>query len=71
DAKPHAIAVSDKGHIAFTEWGANKIGVIFPDGKLSEYEILAPHKEPHGIVFDERGNILFALESGAIGKITF
>jgi len=70
DAKPHAVAVSKNGKVAFTEWGANKIGVITPDGIMTEYGIAIQHKEPHGIVFDEQGSIWFALESGAIGKLT-
>jgi len=64
------ITAGPDGNIWFTESDANQIGVITPDGQITEYQVPTPNSKPSGITTGPDGNIWFTeLGSGQIGEL--
>ncbi|AGK75096.1 Virginiamycin B lyase [Streptomyces microflavus DSM 40593] len=58
------------GNHWFTEWGANRIGRITPDGRIDEHDLPSPASEPHGITQGSDGAMWTALEIGTVARLT-
>ncbi len=66
----HTAVPDSQGKIWFTEYGANKIGVVNTEtGKAEEFEIPTPDSLPHGITLDRSGNVWFTEHSSRAAKI--
>jgi hypothetical protein len=63
------LAEPDPRSVWFTEPDANQIGVITPDGQITEYPLPTPNSKPAGITAGPDGNIWFTeLGSDRIGE---
>ena len=66
----HTAVPDSQGKIWFTEYGANKIGVVdTKTGDAKEFEIPTPDSLPHGITLDQSGNVWFTEHSSRAAKI--
>ena len=66
----HTAVPDSQGKIWFTEYGANKIGVIdTKTGEAKEFKIPTPDSLPHGITLDQSGNVWFTEHSSRAAKI--
>jgi hypothetical protein len=63
------ITAGPDGNVWFTEPQANQIGMITPDGQITEFQVPTPNSQPGGITTGPDGNIWFTeLGSGQIGE---
>src|ERR1051326_2578438 len=75
---PRELVAGPDGNIWFTEYVANRIGRITPDGKVTEFPIVLPEDEsfkaahqPFAIVAGKDGNLWFTEGLGnAVARIT-
>src|SRR5262245_53251733 len=70
-AAPSQITTGPDGNLWFTEFGANKIGEMKPDGTLVTEIPLPAGSGPEGITTGPDGNLWFAeMTSGKIGHVS-
>jgi virginiamycin B lyase len=70
DADPSTIVAGPDGRCWFVEQQANKIGVITPDGQITEFAIPTANSKPAGITVGPDGNIWFTeMASQQLGRI--
>jgi streptogramin lyase len=70
-SSPYAITAGPDGNVWFTEWLADKIGRITPNGTISQFQIPTAASRPYGITAGPDGNLWFTEERGdKIGRIT-
>jgi streptogramin lyase len=62
---PAAITAGPDGNLWFTEPGANQIGMITPDGQLTEYHVPTPNSYPEFITAGPDSNLWFT-EPGSV-----
>jgi streptogramin lyase len=62
---PGTITAGPDGNLWFTEPGANQIGMITPDGQITEYPVPTPNSFPEFITAGPDGNIWFT-EPGSV-----
>jgi streptogramin lyase len=71
NSKPSGITRGPDGNLWFTEFGANKIGRITPDGIITEFPIPTANSAPYGITAGPDGNVWFTeMKALNIGRIT-
>jgi virginiamycin B lyase len=71
NAMPHTAVPDRRGNVWFTEYGANKIGVLKPaTGEMEEFAIPGKVRQsPHNIMRDQKGIVWFTEQtSGNIGR---
>jgi hypothetical protein len=62
---PGSITAGPDGNLWFTEPGANQIGMITPDGQVTEYQVPTPNSHPEFITAGPDGNLWFT-EPGSL-----
>jgi virginiamycin B lyase len=69
--RPDRTIVADPaGCCWFTEWAANRIGHISPDGAFRHHDLPTPASEPHGITVALDGTVWTAQETGTAAQLT-
>jgi streptogramin lyase len=61
---PGSITAGPDGNLWFTEPDANQIGMITPDGQITEYQVPTPNSHPEFITAGPDGNIWFTEPGG-------
>ncbi len=70
-AGPYALTTGPDGALWFTEYKADRIGRITPDGRITEFPLPDRAARPHAVTVDGRGTAWFTEWGGnRVGAIT-
>jgi streptogramin lyase len=71
-SQPSGVALGADGNMWFSEFSADKVGMITPSGAVTEYGGLTPNAEPAAMTPGPGGKVWFAEQggSGAIGSVS-
>ena len=70
-SRPHGLVADKAGNIWYTGIARNYIGKLDPKtGAVTEYPMPDPKaRGPHTPIFDQKGMLLFTLQSGMVGRL--
>jgi hypothetical protein len=70
-SSPHGIVAGSDGNLWFTDWGANDIGRITPDGTVTKFPIPTANSSPACIAVGPDRNLWFTeANAGKIARLT-